>query len=405
MRSRRFYGWLAWGLFASCVAMTGLALLLMFLNGPHRIVERLLYPLVFLAFAAVGALVASRRPENPVGWIFCILAITNVIWALALEYTLYAYIFHRSPMPGREVAAWLVTGWISSLGWGLMMTFVPLLFPTGRLLSQRWRPVAYLAAFACALQVFGLAFVPGPVDSSLPHVQNPLGIRGADRVFFLLTHVGSLFVVLTVLVCVGSLVVRFRRALGEERQQIKWFASAVVLLTMLVLISLLNSIIQGGENEGPIWGIVFSVSIVGIPAAAGVAILRYRLYDIDVIINRTLVYGAITATLALVYFGSVLLLQTLLLALTGERSQLAVVASTLIIAALFSPLRRRLQAFIDRRFYRKKYDAGQILATFGTRLRDEVELDTLSEDMLAVVRETMQPEHVRLWLRPTGDDR
>ena len=396
MRSERFYSRVAWGLFASCAALTIAALFLMYLNGPHRIVERLAYPPVFLAFAAVGALVASRRPKNPVGWIFCAVAITNVIWALALEYTLYSFVFHPGALPGREVAAWLVTGWISSLGWALMLTFVPLLFPTGQLLSPRWRSVAYLAAFMCVLQVLGVAFEPGPVDSSLPHIQNPLGVQDAAGLFSVLDQVGSLLVFLTVLVCVGSLLLRFVRSRAEERQQIKWFAYAVVVLTLLILIS----VIGGDYGARPLWAIVFALGIICIPVATGVAILRYRLYEIDLLINRTLVYGSLTATLVALYFGAIVVLQRVFVTLTGEKSTLAVVASTLAIAALFNPLRRRIQAFIDRRFYRRKYDAAKTLEAFSAKLKDETHLDALRDDLVGVVKETMQPAHVSLWLRP-----
>jgi hypothetical protein len=367
----------------------------MYLNGSHRIVERLVYPPVFLTFSAVGALVASRRPTNPIGWIFCCVALTNVIWALALEYTLYAFVFHPGALPGEEVAAWLVTGWISSLGWALMLTFVPLLFPTGRLLSPRWRLVAYLAAFMCALQVFAVAFRPGPVDPSLPGVRNPLGLGGAAGLFALLDRAGPVFVLLTVLVCVGSLVLRLLRARGEERQQIKWFAYAVMVLMVLVLISA----VPGDFGPASLWAVVFALGVIGIPTAAGVAILRYRLYEIDLIINRTLVYGSLTAVLVVVYFGTIVALQRVFVSLTGEKSTLAVVASTLAIAALFSPLRRQVQGVVDRRFYRRKYDAQKTLEAFSARLREETDLGTLADDLVGVVGETMQPAHVSLWLR------
>ncbi len=394
--SSRLHVWLAWALLASCVALMALALLLMYLNGAHRILERLLYPPVFLAFATVGALVASRRPHNPIGWIFCAVGITNVLWALALEYTLYAFVLHPGPLAGKELAAWLVTGWISSLGWGLMLTFVPLLFPTGRLLSARWRLAAYLAALACALQVVGVAFQPGPVDRSLPGVQNPLGLVGAAGPFALLDRAGSVLVLVTVLVCVGSLILRLLRSRGEERLQIKWFVYAVVVLMVLVLISA----ITGDFGPASLWAVVFALGVVGIPTAAGVAILRYRLYEIDLIINRTLVYGSLSAALAGLYFGAIVVLQRLFVLLTGEKSTLAVVASTLLIAALFNPLRRRIQSFIDRRFYRRKYDAAKTLEAFSARLREETDLGALTDNLVGVVGETMQPSHVSLWLRP-----
>ena len=198
---------------------------------------------------------------------------------------------------------------------------------------------------------------------------------------------------------------RFRRSRGEEREQIKWIAFAASLMAILFLVGFGGSLLAQGAAE-PLWLKVLSdavsLSYVGVPVAVGFAVLRYRLYDIDVIINRTLVYGALTAMLALVYFGGVATTQTIFRALTGQEQQpqLAIVASTLIIAALFNPLRRRIQAFIDRRFYRRKYDAAKTLAAFSAKLRDETDLDTLRDDLVGVVMETVQPAHVSLWLRP-----
>jgi hypothetical protein len=201
------------------------------------------------------------------------------------------------------------------------------------------------------------------------------------------------------------MVLRFRRSRGEEREQIKWIAFAASLMAILFLVGFGGSLLAQGAAE-PLWLKVLSdavsLSYVGVPVAVGFAVLRYRLYDIDVIINRTLVYGALTAMLALVYFGGVATTQTIFRALTGQEQQpqLAIVASTLIIAALFNPLRRRIQAFIDRRFYRRKYDAAKTLAAFSAKLRDETDLDTLRDDLVGVVMETVQPAHVSLWLRP-----
>jgi hypothetical protein len=199
-------------------------------------------------------------------------------------------------------------------------------------------------------------------------------------------------------------VVRFRQAVGEERQQIKWFAFAAGFAALgWVVNSLAHANDEGTESLLLVASLLLLLSLLGIPLAVGIAILKYRLYDIDLIINRTLVYGSLTATLALVYVGSVVSLQALLRVLTGQDSTLAIVASTLLIAALFNPLRRRLQSFIDRRFYRRKYDAAKTLAAFGSRLREETDLDALSSDVVEVARGTMQPAHVSLWLRPDAE--
>jgi hypothetical protein len=193
--------------------------------------------------------------------------------------------------------------------------------------------------------------------------------------------------------------VRFRRSRGEERQQLKWFAYAVAV--MVVLFVLWFSLTLVGLVEAGV--LVFSLPLVGLPIAVGVAILRHRLYDIDLVINRTLVYGSLTALLGATYLGGVVLLQGAFRVLTGQESQLAIVASTLLIAALFIPLRGRVQSFIDRRFYRKKYDAARTLQDFSTRLREKTDLDSLDTELLGVVRETVQPAHVSLWLRPAAE--
>jgi len=258
--------------------------------------------------------------------------------------------------------------------------------------------------------VFG-ALYPGEMDESspgiggdVPGVVNPLGIealRPLDRV----TQIDIILAVLllTILLCsVASLVVRFRRSSGEERQQMKWLTYAAAATFAMLLL---------GFSLPAYWAwyrAVESLSnlvLAGLPVAVGIAILKYRLYEIDVIINRTLVYGSLTVMLALIYFGGVAATQAIFRALTGqkEQPQIAIVVSTLLIAALFTPLRHRIQSFIDRRFYRSKYDARKTLEAFSAKLRDETNLDALSDDLQSVVRETMQPAHVSLWLRPAGE--
>jgi hypothetical protein len=297
-------------------------------------------------------------------------------------------------LPGGEIAVW-------SLSWAgpvlsAAPTFLLLLFPDGRLPSRRWRPVAWLAASAMVISIVGLAFRPGRLDEDYPSVANPFGI-GAGDVLDLINSAGSVLATVALLLSLISMIVRFLRSSGEERQQLKWIAYAGGVMVAAFLVA---EVVPGEGLIADLLWVTGFVALVGLPIAAGIAILKYRLYDIDIIINRTLVYGALTAMLAGVYFGGVVSLQYVFRALTGQESTLAVVASTLAIAALFQPLRRRIHAFIDRRFYRRKYDAAKTLQAFSAKLRDETDLDALSDELVGVVRETMQPAHVSLWLRP-----
>jgi len=360
------------------------AFVLAILNGSGP-AEAVIFPAAMVASAGVGALVASRRPENPVGWFFLGSAGCFALSELAAEY-------FRFGLPGAQAMAWLVS-WLWLPGVLLMLCFVPLYFPDGRLVSPRWRWVARLAV---AFSVGGtVVFAVKPGEIQEVGIVNPLGV-GALRpvVDPMNTFVFGIYFLLLFL-SAASLVVRFRRSGSVERQQIKWLALAAVAIPVWFLT---NAPVQAAV---PTLFLFMDAVIVSslIPLAAGIAILRYRLYDVDVVINRALVYGALTVSLALVYLGGVAVLQGLFRALTGQGSSLAVVASTLAIAALFSPLRRRLQGFIDRGFYRQKYDAARTLASFSDRLRDETDLDGLGGDLVAVVRETVQPEHAFLWLR------
>jgi hypothetical protein len=249
----------------------------------------------------------------------------------------------------------------------------------------------------------GMAFTPGPfVD--YPKVTNPLGFAPLEGSLLEGGGAGWLLLPVIVVLSASSMVVRFRRATGEERQQIKWFALAAAFAAVgWVAITLAYATDEGTENPLLVAGQLLQlVSFLGLALAVGIAVLRYRLYDIDLIINRTLVYATLTGTLALVYFGGVTATQALFRTITGQEQlpQLVVVASTLLIAALFNPLRRRIQSFIDRRFYRSKYDARQTLEAFSAKLRDETDLEALNSELVGVVRETMQPAHVSLWLRP-----
>jgi len=346
----------------------------------------------FGAFAVVSTLLVAKRPTNLIGWTMAVVALMVGLFPAGDAYAAYVMTTRGQPDALAILGAW-VQSWYWLLLLALVLVYLPLLFPDGHLPSRRWLPVAVLAGIGTLGMVVLGALTDTLTGQNVDYrIDNPIGIEG-------LAHVEDLpvFGVLAGLIAVGavgavaSVVVRFRRSRGTERQQMKWFLyAAIPILTVPVL----------DYVPGIISGIVFGVVLIGLPTAIGIAILRYRLYDIDLIINRTLVYGPLTAMLVLFYVGAVVSLQYAFRALTGQGSQIAIVASTLAIAALFNPLRRRVQAFVDRRFYRRKYDAVKTLAAFNARLRDETDLDTLTDDLAGVVRETMQPAHASLWLRP-----
>jgi hypothetical protein len=401
--SARTAAWIAWSLCAVSVALMALALALLFLSGSAALTSELgslwgtaVQITVDFALPILGGLIASRRPDNLIGWIVCAAALANAMDYFADGYAMYTLLAEPDSLPGGLVAAW-VSNWVPMLALGLLPFFL-LLFPTGRLPSRRWRPVAVFAVLVYVGLPIGYALLPGPL-STFPSVENPLGREGAAGEIVPGVDQASAWMVfvLTSLVSLVSLVLRFRRSRGEERQQIKWVTYAAALIAAYLLV---DSIF--GEALDPISPILSAIFFGSLWVAIGVAILKYRLYDIDVIINRTLVYGSLTAMLAAVYFGGVATTQAVFRALTGQeqQAQLAVVISTLVIAALFNPLRRRIQRFIDRRFYRRKYDARKTLEVFSAKLRDETDLDALNNELVGVVRETMQPAHVSLWLRP-----
>jgi hypothetical protein len=386
--------WLGWGVWVLTVLAMALTLVLTVLNSPSSSLRDMVaLSLLLIAFSTVGALVASRRPGNPIGWLFCAGAIVWMLGELALQYAVYALIIAPSALPAGAWMVWFGT-WARGIGWFLIVAFLLLLFPTGQLPSPRWRPVLWGAI--CYIGVFTLVVWLSPVlpDTRLAFVNNPLGLK-IDSLSVLLE---LLYFTIPLLLVAGGMavIVRFRRSSGDERQQLKWFAYAVGVMVVMFTIWFPLQVV----GLVAIGSLTFIVPLAGLPIAAGVAILKYRLYNIDLIINRTLVYGSLTGTLALVYFGSIVVLQGAFRALTGQESQLAVVASTLGIAALFNPLRRWVQAFVDRRFYRRKYDAAKTLDAFSAKLRDETDLEALNSELVGVVRKTMQPAHVSVWLRP-----
>jgi len=376
--------------------------------GLIGIIETALLNVGLGAFAVVGALLLLKRPANPIGWIMVAIAFMLSVCLPGGFYATYVVLTRGQPDALAVFGAWIFNCfWFVLLA--LTFVYLPLLFPDGRLLSRRWLPVAVLAGIPPMIIVLRRALVDTiPVNEAPGHrIDNPIGIEGLGGVENLPLN-GVLNAIFAVGFAIGfagvvaSVVVRFRRSRGLERQQMKWFSSAIVVLLGGSLIFNAASGLTGMRWLEDV-GFVFSmVGLASLPATVGIAILRYRLYGIDLIINRALVYGALTAMLVVLYFGGIVLLQRVFGILTdaGEKSTLTVVASTLLIAALFNPLRRRVQGFVDRCFYRRKYDAAKILAAFNARLREETDLGILREDLTGVVKETMQPVHVSLWLRP-----
>ena len=422
MRSRAA-AWLAWSLAGLCLAMAVATVVLSILprsaregGGAWSTGGDALIFVTFLAFPTVGALTASRRPRNPIGWICLAVGLFWMLLIVGGDYAAYGLTVAGSlPFPVTVYA--LTYAWLWVPAFGLLGTYMFLLFPDGRLPSGRWRPLAWLAGVVIALESVVVFLTPGPLDG-LEGAPNPFGLESLPWLEVLGWIVHPLLP-LCMLVSAASLVLRFRRSGGEARQQIKWIAFAASFMGSLYLLmmgaSVISVLIAAPETPSDpgtqtLWGALLEdvtiLSFTAIPVAIGFAILRYRLYDIDVVINRTLVYGSLTLTL--VYFGSIVMLQWTLVFLTGEGSQLTVVVSTLMIAALFVPLRRRIQSFIDHRFYRRKYDAVKTLEEFGASLRDATDLDGLTKEVTGVIQETVQPARVSLWLAPArgkeGDD-
>jgi hypothetical protein len=398
--STRAAAWLAWSLCAFSLALTALSLLLLALNLSHP--DAHVYEfwdggtLVALSFSIIGAVIASRLPANPLGWLFCVAACGAAVDHFGAEYAIYALLAQPTSLPAGEALAWLAT-WVWILYVGCIALSL-LLFPNGRLPSSRWRWLAWLSVFMTIAGALWVALSPG-VIGNLGSIRNPLGIEGLPDGY---KPVQTIMLALLFVAAVLTLVLRLRRARGIERQQIKWPAFTAVVAAGGTVLEVSISETLGSQLLEWVGFVISSVAIVGFPISIGIAIVRYRLYEIDTLINRTLVYGSLTVMLGLVYFGGVTATQAIFRTFTGQEQQpqLAIVVSTLVIAALFNPLRRRIQGFIDRRFYRRKYDARKTLEAFSAKLRDETDLEDLSDDLVEVVRETMQPAHVSLWLRP-----
>ncbi len=388
--------WLAWGL---CVALTAVALVLFVINGDARPEGSYgsldaVIDVAILGFPTVGLVITLRQPGNAIGWLFLATGLGNAFAQALLEYGAYALLRAPGTVPGGAWAGLIADAVIwPAVAATSLLVFV--LFPTGHVPSRRWRWLVWAVAIDVAAYVAGTFLSPGELHY-FPTVSNPFPVSipalavvgdlaapamGAGLVFGLV-----------------ALTVRFRRSRGVERQQISWmfYLGALLIGSIPITTALSSTNLQVGGI--PVSELAFAGLLLAMPVAVGVAILRYRLYDIDVVVNRTLVYGALTVTLAAAYVGSVLLLQLVLSPVT-RGSGLAVAVSTLLVAGLFRPVRSRIQGLVDRRFFRHRYDAARTLEAFGTRLRDQLDLDALGTDLQAVVRDTMQPAHVSLWLR------
>jgi hypothetical protein len=391
----RTLAWVAWVAWAAWAVLAGLALLLQ-LQTSEGFPAAWAPALTLGTFMTVGTVIVSRQPHNTIGWLCCVAGLAGGLAGFSGEYARYALGPQGDWLPGGLAMAWL-NGWVGTFWAGLVPSLLLLLFPTGRLPSPRWWPVAWASAVCVSAACVVRAVKPGPLQIS--GQPNPLGIDRAQATLERLGVLVILCLVLLMLLCAGSVVLRFRRARGVERQQLKWFAAGAGQLVLLSAVAIAFPGFWDRWVSPPVSDLVFGISFAMIPLTIGIAILRYRLYDIDRLINRTLVYGLLTVLLAGVYAAAVLVLGQLFGGMGADPPSWVVAGATLAVAALFQPARRRIQTVVDRRFNRRKYNAAKTVETFSARLRDEVDLDTLSTELLAVVDQTMQPATASLWLR------
>jgi hypothetical protein len=381
---------LAWSLCGGCVVGGGGVVVLQLLNGTSDLGWAPLPAL--LAFAVVGALVASRQPRNSVGWLLLAVAVCMTVRLVGESYAIFALLTAPGSLPGGLYGAWVQWSWFGVVA--ILAIFLPLYFPTGRLLSPRWRPVLWLGIAFLSSAVVSNALQPGPMEwlAGVRPARNPVVYLPAAKPLLDVIGVAGICLLPGVGGAIASLVVRFRRSRGIERQQLKWFTYAAALAPLPFLVY---------EVAPGAFGLLLAVILPLVPISVGIAILRYRLYEIDRIINRTLVYGLLTAVLGLGYASAVLVFGQLFGGVTGDPPTWAIAGATLAVAALFQPARRRIQTAVDRRFNRRKYNTATTIQAFSTRLRDQIDLDTLTTELLAVVDQTMQPTEASLWLRPS----
>ena len=375
--------WRAWSIWAVSIAVTATGLGSTVIHPlPAKLADVVgtglnnAVGIVFIgAFATVGALLAWKRPKNPIGWLLS---------AIGLAFAVAVFGVFLAQFPRMlTLAYWL--GFLYLLGFGLCV-FVVLLFPTGELPSRRWRPVAWAAGAGLAGWVLGCAFAPTLITAS--PMRNPAGVTGpAGDIFELMAFVGAVLIAAAGLAAVLSLAFRYRRAQTVERAQLKWlvYAAAVIVVALLAAIPIASTNLQNAIGSG---------AVALVPVAIGIAVLRYRLYDIDRVISRTVAYAILTGLLVGIYAGLVLLATRVL----GVHTPVAVAAATLAAAALFSPVRRRVQRAVDRRFNRARYDADQTVAVFAARLKDAADLDAVRDDLAGVVHQALEPAHVSLWI-------
>jgi hypothetical protein len=374
--------------------------------GPEGAAGEIAYLLIVMTFPLVGLLIVRQQPRNTIGWLLLGIGGVSAVSALADNYATYGVLVNPGSVPGPEVVAAINEGswapWI-----GLMGTFLILLYPDGHLPSQRWRWVARLSAVTIVVVAVTIIFLPGTLEEGpIPDMPNPLGVEAAEPVLKVLIAIFLPLLPLCIVACAIAVVGRFRRSANVERLQLKWLAAAGAVVALLYLITMvvvaLQELTSVLDAAGTVVTAVQTVSILSfllLPVAIGIAILRHRLYDIDVVIKRALVYGSLTALLGAIYLGLVLLLQLVLNPVT-QQSDLAVAGSTLAVAGLFGPARARIQSTVDRHFYRRRYDAARTIDAFADRLRHEVDLDAVGSGLQAAVNDTVQPAHVSLWLRP-----
>src|SRR5216684_2366279 len=375
--------WVAWSI---CVSLILAATVIWFLEGGNLLqyTHIIFTGIAFGFFGTVGALIVWQRPRNTIGWILCTVGIGTGITDFSGAYAAYGMVKGHLPLPGTDVFNWLGNT-IWPINWVLLLVFLPLLFPDGRLLTQRWRIVGWLAAVLAFLSILASWL-------SLANLDLFGKVISSDFWSSLSVDFNLLVLPLTIAALI-SLVLRFIRAKERERQQIKWLTYGTAIMAVLIV----GSIFVLNDPNSPTYALIFDLAIMLLPLSIGISILRNQLYDIDRLINRTLVYGSLTVLLALVYFGLVIGLEPVVQGITRD-SPVPLVISTLAVAALFQPLRRAIQRVIDRSFYRRKYNAQHVLTRFGATLRNEIDLTQLSEQLLVVVEETMQPAHVSLWL-------
>jgi hypothetical protein len=346
----------------------------------------------------VGAVIVARQPRNRIGWLCCSVGLLIGPAFFAQAYAWYALAYRPGSLPGGVAMAWL-GDWPWFVALGLVLTFLLLLFPNGRLVSPRWRVVAWAAAAILAMMAVSAAFKPTLHSIESQPLPNPLALPGAQATFELLESVGVLALGLLTILSASSIVVRFRRAHGVERQQLKWVTYATVVSVLFWVVFAATDL----QHRLPtaLEYVVGAVFVGAVPAAIGIALLRYRLYDIDRLINRTLVYGLLSVVLGLGYAAVVLVLGQQFGGVTRDPPSWVVAGATLAVAAAFRPARHRIQTAVDRRFNRRRHDAARTMEAFAVRLRDQVDLETLSSELLAVVDLTMEPTAVSLWLRPS----